>query len=87
MTLFILVSILSELLLALMGRNFPKFAFSSAGHIRLLGSRPRLSAGKKWILFNTQVCFNSSTRKQLKGQDGADRVHWGLPIISVLSAK
>jgi hypothetical protein len=30
--LFVLVSILPKLLLALMGRNFAQFAFSSAGH-------------------------------------------------------
>ena len=34
--LFILMSILSELLLAFVGCNLPQFAFSSAGHYRLL---------------------------------------------------
>ena len=34
--LFVLVSVFSELLLAFMGRYLPKFAFSSAGHTRLL---------------------------------------------------
>ena len=35
-TLLVLVSILSKLLLAFVGRNLPQFAFSSAGHYRLL---------------------------------------------------
>ncbi|MCL2130257.1 MAG: hypothetical protein FWH35_07895, partial [Treponema sp.] len=35
---FILVSVFSEFFLPLMRCNFTKFAFSSAGHSRLLGS-------------------------------------------------
>ena len=45
MSLFVLVSILSELLLALMGRNFPQFAFSSAGHPDSLGISPKHDPG------------------------------------------
>jgi hypothetical protein len=44
--------VLSELLLAFMGRNLPQFAFSSAGHIRLLGLQ-----AIEWILFNSAGMF------------------------------
>ena len=35
-SLFVLVSVFSEFFLAFMGRNLPQFAFSSAGHFKLL---------------------------------------------------
>ena len=61
--LFVLVSILSELFLAFMSGNLPKFAFSSAGHSRLLGL-----PAKNWILLQAQVRFDNTKRERIKRQ-------------------
>ena len=69
--LLVLVSIFSELLLAFVGRNLLQFAFSSAGHIKLLG----LTA-IEWILFfSAGITWEVITKnpKMVKGSSGPAR--------------